>query len=315
MLARRALEVGLDPSSPDALDFTAGEQSLVDASFLALGLLRAPKVLLGAMSDETHRFLVKALVSTRVHLPPNNNHLLFAAMIEAMLARLGEPWDVMRVEHALRSFARWYLGDGVYGDGETFHWDYYQSYVIHPYLLALADALAGQDGDWDGSWKKLFDLARVRARRAAFQQARQIAPDGTFPVIGRSIAYRCGAFHLLADMALRRRLPRQLSPATARCALTAVIHRTMDPPGTFDADGWLQIGLSGHQPNLAESYINTGSLYLCTFAFLPLGLPVSDPFWSDPGEPLPWEQVWKGDTVPADKCMEHDPDPYGGTGC
>ena len=37
-------------------------------------------------------------------------------------------------------------------------------------------------------------------------------------------------------------------------------------------EGWLRVGLGGHQPGIAEAYISTGSLYLCTAAFLPLGL-------------------------------------------
>ena len=72
-------------------------------------------------------------------------------------------------------------------------------------------------------------------------------------------------------------------PAQARAALDAVIRRTLDAPGTFDADGWLQIGLCGHQPGVGERYISTGSLYLATTAFLPLGLPPDDPFWIGPG--------------------------------
>src|SRR4029077_9260995 len=107
-----------------------------------------------------------------------------------------------------------------------------------------------------------------------------IAPDGSFPAIGRSIAYRCGAFHLLAQSALRRVLPDGVAPAQARGALTAVIRRTLDAPGTFGAGGWLRAGLWGPQPGIGESYISTGSLYLCSVAFLPLGLPASDSFWS-----------------------------------
>ena len=111
-------------------------------------------------------------------------------------------------------------------------------------------------------------------------QERLIAPDGSFPAIGRSLAYRFGAFQLLAQMALRRALPEGVSPAQVRGALTAVIRRTIAAPGTFDADGWLQIGFCGHQPGVGESYISTGSLYLCAVGLLPLGLPPADEFWS-----------------------------------
>ena len=39
------------------------------------------------------------------------------------------------------------------------------------------------------------------------------------------------------------------------------------------------------QPGLADFYITTGSLYLCTTVFLPLGLPADDPFWTAPDAP------------------------------
>ena len=44
---------------------------------------------------------------------------------------------------------------------------------------------------------------------------------------------------------------------------------------------WLAIS-----PGIGERYISTGSLYLCAAAFLPLGLPPSDPFWASPPEPF-----------------------------
>ena len=48
----------------------------------------------------------------------------------------------MRVDYALRQHAQWYKGDGVYGDGPEFHFDYYNSFVIQPMLLDVLDACA-----------------------------------------------------------------------------------------------------------------------------------------------------------------------------
>ncbi|PYQ44835.1 MAG: hypothetical protein DMF77_06185, partial [Acidobacteria bacterium] len=42
-LARRALAAAVDSASPDAMNFTDDRQPLVDAAFLAQGLLRAPR--------------------------------------------------------------------------------------------------------------------------------------------------------------------------------------------------------------------------------------------------------------------------------
>jgi hypothetical protein len=142
-----------------------------------------------------------------------------------------------------------------------------------------------------------------RAQRYASVQERTIGPDGSFPPIGRSLAYRCGAFQALAQIALRRALPDEIPPAQARGALTAVIQRTLDAPGTFDDNGWLTIGFCGNQPGVGESYISTGSLYLCTVAFLPLGLPASDPFWASPAQPWTSKRAWSGQPFPIDHAL------------
>jgi hypothetical protein len=153
------------------------------------------------------------------------------------------------------------------------------------------------------AWKELSTRVDERARRYAAILERLIAPDGSFPAIGRSLAYRCGAFQLLASIALRHALPEGVSPAQVRGALTAVIRKTLEAPGTFDADGWLRIGFSGHQPGVGETYISTGSLYLCSVAFLPLGLDANDPFWSVPSQPWTSVRAWSGQPFPIDHAI------------
>ena len=298
-LARRAIARAVDPGSPDALNFTRDRQPLVDAAFLAQGLLRAPRALRDRLDATTKRQLVAALESTRAIVPGFNNWLLFSATVEAGLKSLGASWDRLRVDYALRQHEQWYKGDGAYGDGPEFHWDYYNSFVIHPMLTDVVAAC----GDESPAWQEIGTREALRAKRYAAVQERLIAPDGSFPAIGRSIAYRCGAFHLLAQSALRHALPEGVSPAQVRGALTAVIRRTLEAPGTFDANGWLRIGFCGHQPGIGETYISTGSLYLCSVGLLPLGLPASDEFWSAP--PQPWTSVkaWSGQAFPIDHAL------------
>jgi hypothetical protein len=297
--AHGAIARAVDPASPEFLNFTRDRQPLVDAAFLAQGLLRSPRVLRDGLEPAAKRHLIAALESTRAITPGFNNWLLFAATVEACLKSLGAAWDRTRVDYALRQHEQWYKGDGAYGDGPDFHWDYYNSFVIHPMLVDVLDACREESP----AWQDIAGRVDARARRYAAVQERLIAPDGSFPAIGRSIAYRCGAFHLLAQSALRRALPEGLAPAQVRGALTAVIRRTLDAPATFDTDGWLRIGLCGHQPGIGESYISTGSLYLCSVALLPLGLPPTDDFWSGP--PQPWTSVkaWSGEPFPIDHAL------------
>jgi hypothetical protein len=298
-LVRRAIDRAVDPASPDYLNFTRESQPLVDAAFLAQGLLRARRQVLERLESRTAANLVAALESTRIITPGFNNWLLFSAMVEAALSALGARPDMMRVDYALRQHDQWYKGDGAYGDGPSFHWDYYNSFVIHPMLL---DTLA-VFRDTRPAWKDLSARVEERARRYAAVLERLVAPDGSFPPLGRSLAYRCGAFQLLAQMALRRALPDGLPPAQARGALTAVIRRTLEAPDTFDANGWLRIGFCGHQPGAGESYISTGSLYLCSAAFLPLGLLPADEFWSAPAQPWTSKRAWSGQPFPIDHAL------------
>jgi hypothetical protein len=302
-LTRQALTNAVDRTAKDYIDFTTDGQNLVDAAFLVLGISRARGELWEVLNPTVRTSLIAALQSTRKFQPPHNNWLLFSALIEAFLASVGAEWRRQPIKLAIRAHEEWYKGDGAYGDGANFHWDYYNSFVIHPLLIAILDLV----GPIDKSWKKLRDRILERARRYAAVQERLIAPDGSYPALGRSIAYRCGAFHHLATMALRQDLPGDLPPAQVRSALGAVIMRSLTAPDTFDQHGWLQIGLAGHQPSLGEFYISTGSLYLCSCAFLPLGLAPANEFWNSP--PTGWtsRKLWSGVDFPADFAIKGEP--------
>ena len=196
----------------------------------------------------------------------------------------------MRIEFAVRQFANhWYVGDGMFSDGTAFHMDYYNSIVIHPYLASIVAIANAKNKAYQ--WY-VPNLDRINKRYAEIQE-RNIHTDGSYPVTGRSIVYRGGVFHHLADIALRKQMPASLKPAEVRSALTAVIKKTMDAPNTYK-DGWLTIGLFGPQPDLADSYITTGSLYIYPNIFLPLGLPEEDEFWSAPAARWSAVKVWIG---------------------
>jgi len=299
-LATRAIAQAVDPQSPGFLNFTEGGQPLVDAAFLAQALLRAPEQLWGNLDPAARSHLVAALKSTRVITPGESNWLLFSATIEAALLEFTGEGEMAPIEKAVTRHLEWYLGDGTYGDGVNLHWDYYNSFVIHPMLWEVLEVCA-RHGLAFGAH---YSLEQKRARRYAAVLERMISPEGTFPVIGRSSTYRFGAFQTLAMMALRHALPETISPAGTRSALNAVIHRMIEAPGTFDENGWLRIGVLGAQPQAAEVYINTGSLYLCTFGLLQLGLPPDDPFWSGPNEPWTQQRIWSGEDLPADHAIK-----------
>ena len=295
----RAIAHSVDSTSKDFLTWRGG-QPLVDASFFALGLIRCPW-LWSHLADSTKLQIVAALKMTRNTVPVYSNWILFTGMIEAFFCKYGYEYDKVRIEYGIREFAQhWYVGDGMFSDGMQFAFDYYNSYVIQPYLSTILEVLNANGKAYEWFTPRLDQITK----RYAEIQERLIYTDGSFPVTGRSITYRGGAFHHLADMAFRKSLPASLHPAQVRCALTAVIKKTLEAPAAFTKEGWLNIGLYGSQPELADFYINTGSLYLCMAIFLPLGLPQEDAFWAAPAEPWTAVKVWSGQDMPGDHALD-----------
>jgi hypothetical protein len=221
-------------------------------------------------------------------------------MIDAFFCKYGFEWNNERVNNCLKQLEQWYVGDGLYSDGSKYRFDYYNSYVIHPYLTQILEVFSEKND----SLKVTYTRLKHRNERYSIIQERLINTDGTYPATGRSIVYRGAAFHHLADMSMRKELPKQLMPAQVRCALTAVIKKTMLANGTYNKEGWLNIGVAGSQPDLADIYNNTGSLYICSNIFLPLGLADTDEFWSSP--PMDWtsRKLWNGEDVAGDHAMD-----------
>lgn len=295
----KAIGNAVNPSARDYMKWEGG-QPLVDASFFALGMIRCPWAW-QRLDTSVQQQVINALLSTRSTVPVYSNWLLFSGMIEAFFCYYNLPYDAVRIDYGIKEFSQhWYTGDGLFSDGMEFHSDYYNSYVIQPYLAAILEVV-GKKRNAYNNFTSQFD--KISKRYAEIQE-RMINADGSFPVVGRSIVYRGGAFHHLADMAFRKKLPASLKPSQVRSALTAVIKKTLEASANFDKAGWLNIGLSGNQPGLAERYITTGSLYLCTEIFLPLGLPDTDEFWSAPAEPWTSVKAWSGQDTPADHALD-----------
>lgn len=136
-LALKSITNAVDPESPDYLNFNKGRQPLVDAAFLAHGLLRARTQLWDKLDKITQKRVIRELKSSRIIKPSETNWLFFAAMVEAALKEFAGEWEYERVKYACDRFALWYKGDGWYGDGADFHMDYYNSFVIHPMMVEV----------------------------------------------------------------------------------------------------------------------------------------------------------------------------------
>ena len=126
-----------DPNSPDYHPFNSQNQFLVDAAFLSHALLRSPQALVGSFNDSERQSIIDALINCRELKAHENNWLLFAALVECGIDILGGTADLTPVRYAIQRHQEWYVGDGTYGDGPHYHWDYYNSFVILPMLVGL----------------------------------------------------------------------------------------------------------------------------------------------------------------------------------
>lgn len=295
--AIQAYKNAVDPNSPDKITWlTNTSQPLCDASYLVESFMRAPEATWGQLDEVTKKRYIEGLKSLRTIRPAYNNWLLFRAMVEVFFMSIGEDVDEYALSVGLQKMSEWYLSDGWYSDGPEYAMDYYNSYVMHPMMVEVVEMCKKHKFSTPIS----LDLAVKRMNRFNTILERFISPEGAYPAVGRSVIYRMGAFQTLAMSAWKYGLPKDLTNGSVRSALTCVMKRMFAVDGNFDDKGYLRLGFAGHQPNLANYYSNSGSLYMTSLVFMPLGLPADHPFWTAPAEPWTSQKAWSGQEFPED---------------
>ena len=299
-LTLKAITNSINPNGNDYIFLVEPKQSLVDVALFAQGLLRAKNEIWLNLPMDIQARIIRELKNTRIIAPYENHWLLYTAIIEATLLEFTGECDKQRLTYGVSKFRDdFYLGDAIYSDGEDFDVSYYNSLIIHPMLndiLTVMRKYGLQDGEF-------LDVQLMRSSRLASQLERVISPEGTYPLLGKSRAYRCGVFHLLSQAALLKILPRNINPAQVRSAMTKVLKAQFGNKNNFNTDGWLIVGLNGSQSGIGESNINTGSLYLCCAIFLPLGLSYNDMFWTAPFAEWSSVQAWNGRQLQQDQSI------------
>ena len=280
------------------INWECADQLLVEMALVSLTYLRYP-ALWTALSPDTSSAILLVIAQANCFPPHKNNWVLFKCAVEIFLYKKGRLSTLGPTIARLAEFEKWYIGDGWYKDGAVFHMDYYNSFVILPFLVDLYEALGyvAPVGAVTRAWNRL-------QRHAEFLE-RLIGPDGTFPLFGRSMVYRTGVFHALAYAAARQRLPPSLPAAQVREALGAAVAKMFAPAADdlYDAAGFLKLGFRGLQPDITDAYSNNGSVYYALLVFTPLALPADAEFWVS--APTEWTQkrAWAGHSVPRDKAI------------
>lgn len=279
-------------------------QTLVEVAFLSVFFNRCPQLL---PTGETLTHWENCRAQGLKHKPYPNNWLLFSALT-LLTPPSGRPTEaeLQLAKEYLTQFMALYAGDGWYKDGPEFHLDYYNSFVIHPFLLIISEL-----GDAYPTLQEIkgFNKIEQRAARHAVQLERLISPEGYMPPIGRSCTYRSGILHLLAFIGslpethkIFKYLPKDF-PSISKEAIYKAIQTFLSPKGTFDKEGWLRPGMYGYQPDMCETYISTGSLYLASFAFLPLNY-IHPSFWKETDALPTGESLVKGLDLPNDQAYK-----------
>lgn len=77
-------------------------------------------------------------------------------------------------------------------------------------------------------------------------------------------------------------------------------------PATFTKEGWLTLGFVGDkQSNIADSYSNTGSMYITSMVFWALGLPATHAFWTGPFTDWTQRKAWSGKPFKKDYAVNY----------
>ena len=295
----KAIRNAVNPNSNDHIFIIEPKQSLVEVALFAQGLLRAKNQIWLNLPMDVQAKIAEELKKTRVIAPYENHWLLYTAMIEAALLEFTGECDKERLSYGIHKFRdEYYLGDAIYSDGDSFESNYFNSMFIHPMLNDILRVMR-KYGLSDGEF---LDIQLMRSSRLSAQLERIISPEGTYPIVGNAISYRCGVFHLLSQAALLKLLPKNINPAQVRSALTKVLMRQFAGEQNFNS-GWLVIGLNGPQSSISEKNITNGNIYLCCSIFLALGLDRDDEFWRAPDAEWSSVKAWNGGQAQADQSI------------
>ncbi|WP_171814375.1 DUF2264 domain-containing protein [Arthrobacter dokdonensis] len=276
----RALNAGTEPDSPERWPkLTDHSQTTVEATAVALGLHLTRTWIWDRVPQQVRDNTAAWLGGSSHHYGADNNHVLFAATIQAFLGSVGYPHDGAGVEAALARIEDWYAGDGWYSDGEGRRFDHYNAWTFHLYPFFILDML--EEPDSTGRRQVYRDRLGLFVRG----YSHLFGADGAPLIQGRSLIYRWGVAAPFW-MALREGAT-AVSPGQARRLASGTLKYFL--AGGAAPEGVLTLGWHGADASVLQSYNAPGSPQWAAKGFLGLLLPADHPAWTDREEPLPVE--------------------------
>ena len=275
---RSGLIHGTDPNHPEYWGTPADfDQHLVEMAPLALALLLIPATLWDPLPASARAALADYLRTINTRVVCENNWLFFRVLVNLALTRLDASPDRALMTADLDRLESYYLGEGWYSDGRSEQRDYYVAFAMHFYGLLYASLARDDDRQ---------RCERFRERAAVFSKdfIHWFAADGAALPYGRSLTYRFaqsafwGALAFAGVPALPWGVIKGLAMRNLRWWLRQPI---------FTETGVLTVGYAYPNATMAEEYNSPSSPYWAFKAFLPLALPATHPFWSEPEQALP----------------------------
>jgi hypothetical protein len=292
----------LDTDSKLYLDYkNMGDQVIVEMANLAIAFLRTPYLWTQIDNITKNKIREAMKFAYNYVFQHQNNWILFKCIIGIFLYKNKWLNDLLPVYFFLQHFETYYIGDGWYKDGPSFHMDYYNSFVILPFLVTIYKELQFINHNYT----KYYESTLKKIERHSEFLERLISENGTFPIFGRSAVYRTAIFHALSYTVYLDQLPKSLSYGQVREALNAVIKRMYitSRDHILDEHNYLKLGFSEYQPNMANPYSNSGSVYFALLIFLPLGLDKDHPFWTSTSEDWSQKKLWNYQSIPIDEYL------------
>ncbi|MBC9889865.1 MAG: DUF2264 domain-containing protein [Opitutae bacterium] len=280
---RQALLSGTDPKSREFWGWSSNfHQHSVEMGLLIIALEISRDWLWDRYSEDQRRQILRWLESDAGNGHHWNNHMFFGIFVMEFLLREGRGFPAYRavIDRWFEELESMYLGDGWYRDGMNQSVDFYNAYAWHYYGLWWIRLYGQGDPDRCERW-----IRRTRAFLPNY--TRFFSAQGEHPPFGRSITYRFNATAPFGMAQLMGFSP--VKPGLAR----EICQRNLDfflRKPIFQEQGCLSMGWHDSFEDMVETYTCAGSPYWAAKAFAPLLLPLDDPFWSAPPEPLPAEE-------------------------
>ena len=276
---RDAITAGTDPGHPDYWGPASDrDQRIVESAALGFGLALCPGELWDPLNAGQRTRLTTWLRQAAHSRAHDNNWLLFATMVGLGLAAVGEPLEPEVIEAAFERVDTFYRGEGWYADGGPgTALDHYGPWALHFYGLINA-RLGGSDAVHAAA-------ALERARAFAPRYLSWFAADGAGLAFGRSMTYRFAQAAFFGALAYADE-PGPDGWGVLRGAWARHLRWWARQP-ILNGDGTLPIGYAYPNLQMSEAYNSPASPYWAFKAFLPLALPDTHPFWTEPEQPAP----------------------------